>query len=592
MKVLLSVGILSSQSTKDTHSQAISLAPKSTQTVLTFSPDEDIDYAFSRLSSGIKTMIESSGCKLAILQGACLEKALSPKACISGKIVPKIEAVSSFQALCITLTKAQHWNFLDTRMMEAMVTASMIPAAQETLQNFKEAFYGMKLSEVVPFIPVIPLKSSHISIEEQLDVDPRQYTIGELNKHRFYLESELFESGSGTVTCYKIVVGSLFIVWQIHVDLVYKAYLSLSKKKSFLQSQAISHLSIPSVTKWASLPVMLRGQEVNEVGPIEQPLQDRKRKDSYSLPQGLQWTWLNSHDAMKFIDTTKRYIQWAILHPDFNKDRYVWCICVQNTRTVVACPPQSMSIGGKFLPVMFLSIGSSCYEVNTESFDDRRSLVTSELLKEIVRATKEYGISHILIKSLVPFIVKPIAMNAMWHYYFVYPKAYLFPELPYDSPKTPGLRKMVPDDIPKALALTNQYASQFEFHQIFRTEEEFSHYFLCPSIPGYVITYVVEDPTSGSLTDLFGIRLYSIDGDAVAHVIAIVVTESPAIQFVTDLLICAKQEKADRVCTNQYGLPENVFKSLCMDGPQCEYLHMYNYTYPEVDERRCCLFSV
>ena len=402
------VGLLLTHSAKSTCSQAVVLPPKSIPSALTFPPDEDIDSAFLKLSSHIKTIIENSGCKFNILQDACLEKALSPNACISGEIVPKIEQVNSFQALCTTLTKAQHWNFLDTRMMEAMVTASMIPAAQETLQNFKKTFYGMKLSEVVSaYVPVISLKPSHLLIEEQLDVDPRQYTIAELNKHRFYLETELFKSGSGTLTCYRIMVGSLFIVWQIHVDHAYNAYLTLGRKTCPLLG------CVPAVEKWAKLPVILRGQEVGQVGPIEQPLKDRAREDPFLLPKGLEWTWLNSKDAAEKVGC-HRAMKWYIHHPRYDYTHAVG-ISSKYAKCAINNVPHFISIRGCVFSASCIELHSTLYP----KIDNHISLITSELLKEMLGKTKKSGISQLLFITDVPFIVKPVVIFTAWIHHFI-----------------------------------------------------------------------------------------------------------------------------------------------------------------------------
>ena len=63
---------------------------------------------------------------------------------------------------------------------------------------------------------------------------------------------------------------------------------------------------------------------------------------------------------------------------------------------------------------------------------------------------------------------------------------------------------MTSKDIPSALALTNKYTSQFEIGQVFQSEEEFSHYFMCPVIENYMHAYVVEDPVTGDITDVAG----------------------------------------------------------------------------------------
>jgi len=135
----------------------------------------------------IKRMIESTGIRFADLQDACLETATSLKSFMSKNVIAKIEEVKTFKALYTTLTKAHYWNFLDTRMMEAMATASMIPATQQLVENFKKTFLARSSAgEVVPhYVPVIPLKSNHTTMIEIPDKDPRQLTIGELHKHFF-----------------------------------------------------------------------------------------------------------------------------------------------------------------------------------------------------------------------------------------------------------------------------------------------------------------------------------------------------------------------------------------------------------------------
>ena len=151
---------------------------------------------------------------------------------------------------------------------------------------------------------------------------------------------------------------------------------------------------------------------------------------------------------------------------------------------------------------------------------------------------------------------------------------------------------MSPEDIPEALKLVNFYCSKFEISQVFKSEEEFSHHFLCPSVPDYVVTYVVEDPTTHNITDMFTFQLRDYNNEKDAIVTAIIVTNSPSRQFVTDLLVCAKLEKVGRVCTTQYGLAKSTFENLFTECVWNKYLHFYNYAYPEIAESECCLFSL
>ena len=136
-------------------------------------------------------------------------------------------------------------------------------------------------------------------------------------------------------------------------------------------------------------------------------------------------------------------------------------------------------------------------------------------------------------------VFKPVVTTHHWQYSFK------DSVLPYSSPRTIGLRRITSKDIPKALALINQYALQFEIAQFFQNEEEFSNWFLCPSILDYITAFVVEDsrPVSGEITDMFSFRLAALTPQLIAEVTAVIVTKSPAKQLITDLLVCLKWQK-------------------------------------------------
>ena len=177
---------------------------------ITFTQDESIDQAFTKLSASVTGLIQNAN--FHSLQRACIEKAKTPKMLLkSNEIVPVIKEAQSFQALCSMLADTTYWNFSDIRMMEAMATASMIPAAQEAIENFKKIFFSMTLKEAAPYFPIIPVKPGYIMMHEALHRDPSQMTIGELHKHRFYLETEIIQTGPDTCTICSIRIGSVTI---------------------------------------------------------------------------------------------------------------------------------------------------------------------------------------------------------------------------------------------------------------------------------------------------------------------------------------------------------------------------------------------
>ena len=150
---------------------------------------------------------------------------------------------------------------------------------------------------------------------------------------------------------------------------------------------------------------------------------------------------------------------------------------------------------------------------------------------------------------------------------------------------------MTPSDVPKALALTNQYTSQFEIGQVFpESEEEFSHWFLSP-LRDNVTTYVVEEPNSSNITDMFSVQYMS---NNLVIVAALVITKSSPKQLITDLLVLMKQQNFIFVFLCQYGLKEHLFtefsKSSKLIGMQAHWV-FYNYKYPEVDNDNHCAFA-
>ena len=163
--------------------------------------------------------------------------------------------------------------------------------------------------------------------------------------------------------------------------------------------------------------------------------------------------------------------------------------------------------------------------------------------------------------------------------------------LPYSSPRTVGLRRMKASDVPEALTLTNQYTSQFEIGQVFQSEEEFSHWFLSPLLHN-VTTYVVEDPNSGSITDMHMFSFRTGSDSITAHVMGLIITKSSPDheQLITDLLVYIKQQKATGVVLPRFGLNKHLLKNFDVSDER-HYL-LYNYKYPQVGDDSYFLYEL
>ena len=591
----------------------MSLSPS--QAALTFSPDEDIDCAFTRLSAGVKMILHDANFN--VMQEACIEKAQSPRNLVSDNFIPSIAEAKTFHGLCLTLSKSTYWNFLDTRMMEAMVTASMVPAAQQLLENFKKAHFGKKLDELVPqFVPVIPLKQKHTILKEVLDKDPRQLTIAELHKHHFYLETEILETGKGTLSYYKIILGSVTIEWQIHVDFVYQVHLLLQKNIATLSSKGISYLSLLESIKWEGLPVVWIGQELEQIGPIE-TITDKVQKQPYSLPEGYEWVHLHSatqldeiremSEGIDPLSSTVLYSLWYT-HPKI-KALGIRSSTTKQLECLIWGRPICINIKGKSLTVV-----QRKYSSFLQASSSFLCVMYNIALKELMRQFQLDGIFQAILEPTVMHLPKTLSFTEVLKPVVTIRQWYLLCHLgtfPYTTPQTNGLRKITLKDIPSALAATNKYTSQFEIGIVFGNEEEFSDWFLPSSIPNKgdlsVVTYVVEDPITGNVTDMFSFRYINLKDEEppkiFGDVIAIVNTMVPAKQLLTDLLLCAKQEQISFISTKQYGLKKEIFEETFsmltshssyepIGLPPCHKLpsYFYNYNYPDVDEDNFVVF--
>jgi len=555
------------------------------QNPLTFVSNENIQSAFIRLSKSVQKAIKDTD--FLTVKQASMESAMFPTMALKSKeICSIVQSSQTFQTLVSLLTEKCYWNFLDTRMMEAMVTASGIPAAQKSIENFKNTFYGKKIKEVAPQFLLYERDKSDLTLIKE--ICNKDMTIAELHDHRFFIETELFGIGPGALTVCKIVVGSIKIDWLISIDLVYQAYCMFNKKLSLFASHSIIDLSIPEVTRWKELPVLWRGQEIGQIGPCECDMQ------LCSLPIELEWITLHSNnvdDIMELFESScivvsKSDVQWSFNHPQY-KAELVFGVRNSSSKKLVwaiRCIPYHISIEGKSLPVVEL-------QQQGKNYNDKQDEIHNVVIREAMRRVSTFGISQSILVLQTTQVIRPTITLTVWVYDFSHPSN----PLPYNSPRTAGLRRMTPNDIPRVLALTNQYVSQFEIAQTFQTENELLHYFLLSSIPDYMVTYVIEDPENDDITDLFGFRLHTFNDIYIkmvksATVSAIVNTKTPIRQLITDLLLCAKQEQVDVLDTLQFGLSAESFDNLLVRDCQYKYWYIFNYNYPEVDENNCCVF--
>ena len=475
------------------------------------------------------------------------------------------------------LALSPYWNWFDTRLLQALVSASGSPEAEAMLEQFKQIYYACKVSEVLPCVIVKPIKDSIVFIEK-FDKDPEELTLLDLLQHKHVLQYDVMDVGENRIVLSCIRTGCVELMWQVLLDLIYQIYTSI--KKHNLSSLAIKSMVCIQADVHAGLPILWRGQEIEEIGPIE-PLPGHVRQEPYSLPQGFHWVTLSSsnvEEVTKFLNkcskqfiTTVFGINFSIKYPT-TKDEWQFGIRTTDGKLVgvVLAYPVCISIGGVSLVCIQPYVGH-----HPKYLGKRMYYI---LIKELMRRVNLCDINHFVLTWYYNGILKSMITTHTWKYIFDHPKNSQLPS----SPTTPGWRRMTSEDVPSALALINKWSSQFEIRRIFNSEEEFAYHFLCPTEPNYVFTYIVENETN-NITDLISFKLKAIsDMHVFAHITTVVSTQSPIKHLIIDTLVSAKNMGTKEVRIFQFNIKSDVLLSISFQYSGTVKFVIYNYKYHEI----------
>jgi len=548
-------------------------AVKQPKALVKFSKQWNIDQAYQHLTSSVGSVVVQTG-DLPQLQRACIQKIKGIGSNLPRKLIPVIENTSSVNGLLDALTKSEHWNWFDTRLLEAVTHASGSREAIKSLDHFRKTYYQRKVSDLVlSNVEIKPFKH-FITLVEKYDKDPKKLTIADLQKHQYELEQVLEDE----LVLLIIKTGCVEITWQVPQQSVYQIYTSMNRKRDELSSLAVKSLVCEVADQFAGLPFLWRGQEVEEVGPIE-PLPELVRQEPYSLPQGFQWVALSSSDVEQVVHFLQKVEPRVLFnsakfysittHPHV-KGEWQFGMRASNGKLVcvVLTSPVCMSIGGVLVkcvsPLTFFHV----------KYRNKRIMYMT--YKELQRRANLSNINQFLISGTAG-VLKPVTTNTIWYYKFKHASYKL------STPRTPGWRRMTPDDVPNALALFNKYTSQFEVRQLF-TSEEFSHCFLCPAVPNHVITYVVVN--ENNITDLVRCVLED-DPVTVVRIYPIIYTHTPVKQLISEVMACARNTGAVGLSITQHNIKTESLLSLSFKPVSSQDYYFFNYKYHEIPEANC-----
>ena len=544
----------------------------------------NVESAFARMTSEIESILELH--KFPKLRRACVQRINSLGSNLPHSLVPKIQNTTTFDDMLDVLAQSPYWNWFDTRLLQALVSASGSPEAEQWLESFKATFYTKKVTEVIPYISIKPFKES-VDIVEKFDKNPKDLTISELLEHKYKLEYEVLDIDEGELVLSCIKTGCVELTWQIPQELVYRAYTSMKRKHDELSSLAVKSLVCEKADKYVGLPILWCGQDVGEVGPIE-PLPEHVRQEPYSLPQGFHWVTLNSSDIEKVVRFSIRN------YPDVNHLNINYLMKYPNTENEFQLSIQTTNnkLAGVILArSVSMCIGKTSTRCLHPTVVVHRKYLHKRMFymlnKELMRRANLYNINQFVIFD--DPLVKPVVTYHLWKYQFNHPTSSQLPS----SPRTPGWRRMTSEDVSSVLALINLWSSQFEIRQVFKNEEECSYYFLdldlCQGGSNFsvqVFTYVVQNK-SNQITDLVRYLLNSDEqGPICASSIVLVSMVTPVELLIVDTLVCARKNGATYALMHQHDIKSDILLSFPFQQQRCINSLFYNYKLFEIPHHK------
>ena len=151
----------------------------------------EIQAAYQILTGKISDIL--AGINFKKLRRACFQEIRAPTSTLPESLVQELKATESLDDMLDVLALSPYWNWFDTRLLQALVSASGSPEAEKLLKNFMQKFYTKKLTEVIPHVIIKPFKESVNISEMKFEKDPNELTILELLQHKFKLEYETLD---------------------------------------------------------------------------------------------------------------------------------------------------------------------------------------------------------------------------------------------------------------------------------------------------------------------------------------------------------------------------------------------------------------
>jgi len=209
-----------------------------------FESYNDVGKAFIALQTKMRLLLKKAN--YGDLRRACIIQMYNPcGAELSQKLVDQISATQNIDDLLDLLVRSPYWNWIDIRLLEAMVIASENSQASELLNNYTSVIFPKKLIDLLPNVPSKEVKEAYYSkVLTKVKQDHNEMTVADLLKFQLQLEVVILDIRKGICILEHLEKGCVEIYWYIPTSCVNGAYQTARVRCSKFHDLHLQYLKI------------------------------------------------------------------------------------------------------------------------------------------------------------------------------------------------------------------------------------------------------------------------------------------------------------------------------------------------------------
>ncbi|XP_065903573.1 uncharacterized protein [Dysidea avara] len=191
-----------------------------------FAETGDVGTAFLKLQTKLTYLLKKA--KFFVIRRACIAQQKTPSGVqLPEQLKEKILSAQNIDDLLDALVESPYWNWIDLRLLQAIVVASDLPSTLQLLENYKMAIFTRKLIDVLPNFPSKAVKEEYFcKLVSKLDKEPDTVTVADLLAFQSQMERVIMDIVAGVCVLGHLDRGCIEVHWYIPTHYVKSAHQS------------------------------------------------------------------------------------------------------------------------------------------------------------------------------------------------------------------------------------------------------------------------------------------------------------------------------------------------------------------------------